>query len=212
MRKSTILAASAAVVTLMSGLFGATTASADEEVTNEGQVCVMVVGKAPSETAMSPVITDKCMDSEEEAAKLTHGHTLLIKVWDNHHHSARIYGNDGLCDERGYGIRFHGFWNDRVTGFQSYHDCNTVTAWEGYYDGYHRTWSNRGEDGITVRHVGHRLDDEISSMRVRYLPGHHHHDHDHCDHHHHGDHHGDNDWDRHCDHDHDHDHDHHHHG
>ena len=105
-----------------------------------------------------------------ESDELLSGTLLMTWYADANYGGAntQIVQYSGPCDSTGYGIRYVGdSWNDKISSFKTFNNCNTVTAYtNSNYGGTAKTWSNPGASGVNVPWVGTDMNDKISSFRV----------------------------------------------
>jgi len=135
--------------------------------------CTVVVGKAP-EGEMSPVRSRIC-DTDPASPRLRPAaeDTLLMELNDNVDNNppsvTRIYGEGGPCDFIGYSFAITGYWANRVSAFNTWNDCNFVTAYDlPDLTGDRERWS--GETNpcvcVSVDWVGPFINDRIEAFQI----------------------------------------------
>jgi hypothetical protein len=143
---------------------GATTTTAPENARN----CVMVIDKVRRGEETSRVRSKECGPHASAPAE-----TVLLMEWYEHISNSpssftRVYGDYGACDADGYRLRATGFWDNRISGFNTWNGCNTVTAYDLYnLSGDRGYWESRW--GMSVDWVGSFMNDRISSFWIRHV-------------------------------------------
>ena len=130
--------------------------------------CQVVLDRLHPGEHESRVLLKQCArPGERLAAPTLTSATVLIMTWYEHIRyggaSTRIYGVYGPCDSAGYGIhQFDSFWNDRVSSFKVWNNCN-----------YTRGYLNKDYGGTpcgrwygSVDWVGWTFNDKLSSFWV----------------------------------------------
>jgi hypothetical protein len=148
------------------------------------QHCAIVVAKAQPGQAASDVISRECADSEGDLER--HGRfsssRVLIMTWYSDAgfsgESEKIYGDEGPCDDLGYGIPNVGVyddiqwpfggWNDRISSFKTWNYCNHATAHQHEnWGGREETWHDPDAAGLGVEYVGDSMNDQITSFWIK---------------------------------------------
>jgi hypothetical protein len=175
MRKHILISCLAITVVSIGAVTPAQAASPQPQRT-----CVIVVGKAPMGNH-SPVRSKTCStDPDARSLKAAAARTVLLMEWLENANNrppslTRIHGDDGDCDSAGYRMRVRKtghptFWDNRISGFNSYSWCNVVTGYDLItFKGDRETWNGTSNlcGCVLVGWVGHRMNDRISSFWIR---------------------------------------------
>ena len=173
-RRSVAMVASVLVVVGIS-TSAAAAAGAHEPPGWDGRFCVVEVGKSV-DGGFSPVKSETCSDDPTSAAftAADRPDVLLMEWFWNAYNSPPnitriiVSGEDGPCDSSGYRIRPNIIWDNEISGFYTYGQCHSVTAYDGYSsDGDSAYWYNATSDGPDVDYVGAFMNDRISSFWIR---------------------------------------------
>lgn len=142
------IGAGAGIMALLLAMFLAAPASAATSATAPPtkpsgaapvQYCAMLVGRAPSPTADSPVLSEACSTQSPAAAKaqlrsaqgqLAPASSDLLGTWfaDSNFNGNRtnIYGGAGPCDSAGYRIVPNGYWQTNMSSIAGFGTCNAA--------------------------------------------------------------------------------------
>ncbi|WP_143254716.1 hypothetical protein [Amycolatopsis azurea] len=156
--------------------FSSATSAKDDAVSAVGRVCVTVVGEAPADGA-DPAESTTCGASVGDPAIQTAvaGKTLLME-WFYHANNNpsdlyRYYGTAGPCDTSGYKIKVTGQWDNNISGFNTWNDCNEVLGYDApNFAGAHGYWDGTKNPCVCVvaHWVGPDWNDRISSFHIRF--------------------------------------------
>jgi len=151
------------------------------------QHCDIVVAKLQPGQTTSDVISRDCGDNEDDSNTFAaaSGKRALIMTWYEDAGygggSQKIYGDDGPCDDAGYGIPNVGVydditwpfggWNDTISSFKTWNYCNHAAAYEHEnYGGRCDDWYDPGAAGLGVKYVGDKMNPMITSFYVKRGP------------------------------------------
>lgn len=150
--------------TLPTGL--AQSASAAAAATEKN--CAVVIGKAPSAEADSPVISANCVDGTPKAPAET---VLLARFYQHADYGGSyisLHGNAGPCDSVGYRFSDISYQNYAVGGISSYRvysNCNQSKICNGLPGSNYSCWgSYRCWD---VSYVGDLFNDSVVQIWLR---------------------------------------------
>lgn len=132
--------------------------------------CVILLDKIKPGEDTSRVRAKECaIGKKPEVA----ANSVLLMTW----YQLTKYGGESTyieggakCDSEGYGIRDVGagmwdgpWWNNRISSFKVYNNCDYTTLYNGYNYGGDRHKSYRGNEND----VGNYMDNRTSSLTIR---------------------------------------------
>lgn len=154
-------------------------ASADPAISAEH--CVMVVGKAATANAISPVLFSYCAGSQEEAsahlfspavrAKLGAKAVMpddLLMTWFEHADydadglSTNIYGSAGTCDSAGYRIEPNFLWKRILSSAAGFAQCNAAKFTNRALN-FAKSWR------LPINNLGEALNDNVGLVNVWHV-------------------------------------------
>ncbi|WP_394828401.1 hypothetical protein [Pendulispora albinea] len=147
--------------------------SDSSEAVTPSKICTVLIGKAaPGE--QSPILSKSCnTDTDATLLSATGKPPVLLMEWFEHANNnppslTRIVAADE-CDADGYRLRATGFWANRISGFNSYNECNVVTGYDLVnLSGDRQTWSDHKPCAcVLVPWVGSFMNDRIESFWIR---------------------------------------------